>query len=158
MITGHFYFLKPTYFDDYPNSQLMNNRAEFDMQEHKRPCFYAFTENDIIFWLIPISSKVSKFEKVYQEKIKRYGKCDTIDFCCILGRKKAILIQNMCPVTSKYILNEYLDTHDNPVQLCDKTRKRIISKAKKVLILQRKGIDLLFGDVLKIEKELLSSD
>lgn len=155
MKTGHFYFLNPKYFEDYPNSKLMSNRAEFDMQEHKRPCFYAFTEDGQIFWLVPISSKVDKFEKVYQEKVKRYGKCDTIDFCYILGRKKAALIQNMCPVTKEYILNEYLDPHDNPVQLCDKTRKRIISKAKKVLILQRKGIDLIFGDVLKIEKQLM---
>ena len=158
MNIGHFYFLKPEYFSDYPNSKLMNNKVDSNMQEHKRPCFYAFTEDNSIFWLIPISSKVDKFEKVYQEKIKRYGKCDTIDFCYILGRKKAVLIQNMCPVTKEYILNEYLDPHNNPVQLCDKTRKRIISKAKKVLILQRKGIDLLFGDVLKIEDDLLRLD
>lgn len=155
MNTGHFYFLKPEYFTDYPNSKLMNNRREVDEQEHKRPCFYAFTENDIIFWLIPISSKVDKFEKVYSDKVERYGKCDTIDFCHVLGRKKAVLIQNMCPVTKDYILNEYLDPHNNPVQLCDKTRKRIIHKAKKVLVLQRKGIDLIFGDVLKIENELM---
>lgn len=158
MNIGHFYFLKPKYFLDYPSSTLMNNRAELDMQEHKRPCFCAFTENNSIFWLVPISSKVDKFEKVYQEKIKRYGKCDTIDFCYILGRKKAALIQNMCPVTEEYILNEYLDPHNNPVQICDKNRKRIISKAKKVLILQRKGIDLLFGNVLEIEKKLLRPD
>lgn len=158
MNIGHFYFLKPKYFLDYPSSTLMNNRVELDMQEHKRPCFCAFTENNSIFWLVPISSKVDKFEKVYQEKIKRYGKCDTIDFCYILGRKKAALIQNMCPVTEEYILNEYLDPHNNPVQICDKNRKRIISKAKKVLILQRKGIDLLFGNVLEIEKKLLRPD
>lgn len=142
MITGHFYFLKPEYFADFPNPMFM--------QEHKRPCFCAFTEDGKIFWLIPISSKVDKFEKVYADKIHRYGKCDTIDFCHILGRKKAVLIQNMCPVTEKYILNEYLDPHDKPVQICDKVRKRIIHKAKKVLVLQRKGVDLLFGRVLDI--------
>lgn len=155
MITGHFYFLKPEYFADFPNPLFMNNRQETDLQEHKRPCFCAFTENNKIFWLIPISSKVAKFEKVYNDKIERYGKCDTIDFCSILGRKKAVLIQNMCPVTKEYILNKYLDPHNKPVQLCDKTRKRIIHKAKKILILQRKGIDLIFGDILKIEDELL---
>lgn len=120
MITGHFYFLKPQYFDDFPNSKFMSNHQETDTREHKRPCFCAFTENDKVFWLIPISSKVDKFEKVYADKVERYGKCDT-----------------------------------NPVQLCDKVRKRIIHKAKRVLVLQRKGVDLLFGNVLDIEKELL---
>jgi hypothetical protein len=33
--------------------------------------------------------------------------------------------------------------------------KELISKAKKVLALQRKGIKLIFPDVLKIEKELM---
>ena len=154
MNIGHFYFLKPQYFLDFPNPQFMSNRQENDTQEHKRPCFCAFSEDNNIYWLIPISSKVNKFEKVYQNKIERYGKCDTIDFCHILGRKKAVLIQNMCPVTKKYILNAYLDPHNNPVQLCDKVRKRIIHKAKKVLVLQRKGIDLIFGDVLEINKAL----
>jgi len=106
-------------------------------------------------WLVPISSKISKFERVYKDKINRYGKCDTIDFCNILGHKKAVLIQNMFPTNKEYILNEYLDEHDNPVQLADKTRKRIIHKAKKVLALHRNGYGLIFGDVLEIEKKLL---
>lgn len=152
MITGHFYFLKPEYAQQFANSKFMNSN------EHNRPYFCAFTENKGIYWLVPISSKINKFESIYASKIKRYGKCDTIDFCHILGRRKAVLVQNMCPVTQEFILNEYLDPHDNPVQVCDKTRKRIVHKAKKVLMLQRKGIDLLFGDVLEIEKKLLRSE
>jgi len=149
MIIGHFYFLKPEYSQQFANPKFMNNN------EHNRPYFCAFTDGNDIYWLIPISSKVDKFERIYNDKIKRYGKCDTIDFCHVLGRKKAVLIQNMCPVTKDYILNEYLDPHNIPVQLCDKVRKRIIHKAKKVLSLQRQGIDLLFGDVFAIRKKLI---
>lgn len=148
MITGHFYFLKPEYAQQFADPKFMNSK------EHNRPYFCAFTENGRVFWLVPISSKVDKFESIYATKIKRYGKCDTIDFCHILGRKKAVLIQNMHPVTQDFVLNEYNDPHGKPVQLCEKVRKRISHKAKKVLALQRKGVDLLFGDVLKIEKEL----
>lgn len=156
MNIGYFYFIKPSYFTDFANSNIMSNRDETDEQQHKRPCFYAFTSDNHIFWLVPISSKVDKFERIYDTKIKRYGKCDTIDFCSVLGRKKAVLIQNMFPVTAKYVLNEYLDPHHKPVQVCSKVHKRIIHKAKKVLELQRKGIDLIFGNVLEIEKDLLS--
>ena len=154
MDIGHFYFLKKEYFLDFPNSNFMNDHAN-DEQEHKRPCFCPFTEDGIIYWLIPISSKVDKFEKIYQEKKRRYGKCDTIDFCNVLGHKKAVLIQNMCPVSKNYISNEYLDAWQNPVQICQKTRRRIIRKAKKILHLQRNGHDLVFGNVLEIEKQLL---
>lgn len=152
MITGHFYFLKPEYAQQFANPKFMNSN------EHNRPYFCAFTEDSRIFWLVPISSKVDKFERIYNDKVKRYGKCDTIDFCHILGRKKAVLIQNMCPVTQEFILNEYNDPHGKPVQLCEKVRKRITHKAKKVLVLHRKGVDLLFGDVLKIKKELSRSE
>ena len=144
MNIGHFYFIKPDYF----------THPELMQSANHRPCFFAFKERNVM-WLVPISSKISKFERVYKDKINRYGKCDTIDFCNILGHKKAVLIQNMFPTNEEYILNEYLDEHDNPVQLTDKTRKRIIHKAKKVLALHRNGYGLIFGDVLEIEKKLL---
>ncbi len=156
MDIGHFYFLKPDYFTRFPSSDFMDNHSEVDAQLHNRPYFFAFTEGNDIYWLVPISSKIKKFERIYSEKINKYGKCDTIDFCDILGHRKAILIQNMCPVTADYILNEYCDSADQPVQISEKIRKRIIRKAKKVLALQRKGYDLTFGDILKIETELLA--
>ena len=43
-----------------------------------------------------------------------------------------------------------------PVRIDGRLESEIISKAKRVLALQRKGINLIFPDVLKIEKELLA--
>ena len=63
----------------------------------------------------------------------------------------------MCPITPKYIKNEYIDGKANiPVRINGVLEKELNSKAKKVLALQRKGIPLIFPDVLKIEKELLA--
>lgn len=149
MDTGHFYFLKPEYSTQFEFSQFMNNHDD----ERNRPYFCAFKQENI-YWLIPISSKLAKFERVYHSKLDKYGKCDTIDFCEVLGRRKAFLIQNMCPVTPEYVLNEYCDSDGRPVQIADKSRKRITSRAKKVLALQRKGNNLIFGDVFTIENEL----
>lgn len=154
MNIGHFYFLKPSYFNNFPNSLFMDNHNTIEFQPHNRPCFCAFTEDSIIYWLIPITSKLTKFEKIYNEKMERYGKCDTIDFCNILGHKKAVLIQNMCPVTKEFILNEYCDSYENPIRINDKSRKRIIHKAKKILALQRSGYNLIFGDVLAVNDKL----
>ncbi len=97
-----------------------------------------------------------KFREYYNAKIAKYGKCDTIIFGDVLGYEKVFLIQNMCPVTEKYIKNEYMDRRLLiPVRIDGRLEAEIISKAKKVLALQRKGIKLIFPDVLKIERELL---
>ena len=106
--------------------------------------------------MIPFSSKTNKFHTIHRQKIQKYGHCDTIIFGDVLGHEKAFLIQNMCPVTPQYVKNEYIDSASNlPVRLDGQTEKEIIQKAKKVLALQRKGIPLIFPDVLTIEEELL---
>ncbi|MEG6612860.1 hypothetical protein V6C42_08395 [Pseudoclostridium thermosuccinogenes] len=157
MQVGNFYFLDDSYFTDFRDEKLMGNKETVQNTLHDRPCFYAiYDESTSLYWLIPISSKVSKFKSIYQDKINRYGKCDTIAFGYVLGHEKAFLIQNMCPVLPCYIKNEYKDSKANvPVRVDGIFEKELISKAKKVLALQRKGIKLIFPDVLKIEKELM---
>lgn len=153
MVVGHFYFLRSEYFEKFPSTNLMNNHSA-ETGLHNRPYFIAFKENENVFWAVPISSKVRKFADMYARKVARHKRCDTIDFCDILGRKKAVLIQNMIPVSDEYVLNEYADPNDNPVQIAHKDNKRIVRKAKKVLELQRKGYDLIFSDVFEILKLL----
>ena len=158
MNTGHFYYINDQYFIDFPDSNLMCNKEKVNGQPHDRPCFYAFKDNKTgLYWMIPFSSQVSKFKVHYNSKMSRYGKCDTIVFGEVLGFQKAFLIQNMCPLTEKYIKNEYIDKHASiPVRIDGRLETELIKKAKKVLALQRKGVKLIFPDVLKIEKELLS--
>ena len=89
--------------------------------------------------------------------MNRYHRCDTITFGKVLGYEKAFLIQNMCPVSMKYIKNEYIDSHANvPVRVDGAFEKELMTKATRVLLLQRKGSKLIFPDVLAIEAELLS--
>ena len=157
MDTGHFYFLSDQYFIDFPDSNLMQNKETINGQSHGRPCFYAFQDmNTGLFWVIPISSQVYKYTAIYNNKIQRHGKCDTIVFGDVVGHRKAFLIQNMCPVTPKYIINEYCYRATNiPVSVDGILEKELVLKAKKVLALQRNGHNLIFPDVIKIEKELL---
>lgn len=61
----------------------------------------------------------------------------------------------MLPITSDYISHQYLDCKNVSVEIDNVSKKRIITKAKKVLSLQRKGYNLIFGNVLQIENELL---
>ena len=149
MDVGRFYFLDGKYYQDFPDPYLM--------QDLDRPCFYAFKDTQTgIYWMIPFSSRVAKFRGIYQNKMRKYGVCDTIDFGEVLGHEKAFLIQNMCPVTDEYVLNEYIDHAANvPVRLSGAVEQRLIKKATKVLALQRKGVKLIVPDVLKIERELI---
>ena len=157
MDKGHFYYINDQYFLDFPDPMLMRNQETIDGKNHDRPCFYAFEDALTgLFWMIPISSQVKKYKTYYQKKLQKYGRCDTLAFGYVLGHEKAFLIQNMCPITSKYIKNKYIDSRANvPVQIDGVFERVLISKAKKVLALQRKGAKLIFPDVLKIESILL---
>lgn len=158
MDIGHFYYLDDQYFIDFPDPNLMQNKETINGQVHDRPCFYAFQDaNTGLYWMIPFSSRVQKFQTIYNRKMQRYGKCDTIVFGNVLGHRKAFLIQNMCPITPQYIKNEYVDSRANtPVRINGILERELLSKARSVLAMQRNGIPLIFPDVIAIERTLLS--
>lgn len=157
METGHFYFISDLYFETFPDDKLMKNKGVIAGLPHSRPCFFSFQdERSGIYWLVPISSKVEKYRAVYQKKISRYGKCDTLVFGEVVGQPAAFLIQNMCPITPKYITEEFRDKQSNrPVRISGNMEAVIIKRAKNALALIRKGIKLIFPDVLQIERQLL---
>lgn len=158
MEVGHFYYIEDSYFVDFPDIYLMKNKETVNGQVHDRPCFYAFQDNSTgLYWLIPFSSQVSKFKNIYDSKMQKYKRCDTIVFGEVLGHEKAFLIQNMCPIASKYIKNEYFDARANvPVRVSGILERELKEKASKVLALQRKGAKLIFPNVLEIERKLLN--
>lgn len=160
MEKGHFYFLEDNYFIKFQDSYLMKNKESVNGLIHDRPCFYAFEDKATgLFWMIPFSSQTSIYRRYYNDKIAKYNQCDTIAFGYIMGHEKAFLIQNMCPVSPKYIKNEYIDLQANiPVKVDGVFERALLKKAKKVLALQRKGIKLIFPDVLEIERKLIAEN
>lgn len=156
---GKFYFINDSYFTDFPDPLLMKNKETINGYSNGRPCFYAFKDHSTgLYWMIPFSSQVSKYRKYYNSKIKKYNHCDTIVFGYVLGHEKAFLIQNMCPVTPKYLENAYIDKSSNlPVRINGSLEKEIIKKAQHILALHRKGIKIIFPDVLSIESKLLNN-
>ena len=151
MDVGHFYFLKEEYFEKFTDSKLMKNK-----EENGRPCFYSFIDKDFgLCWMIPISSNVNKYKKVYDNKIKRFGVCHNLLFGEIFGKSKAFLIQNMCPTTFYYIEEEYLDKNKRTVRIDRFLEQEIILKSRNTLKMVRKGMKLILPDVLTIESQLL---
>lgn len=155
MPDAQFYFLSDQYYLDFPDDRLMKNKDMIDGHLHRRPCFFAFPDTKIpaIYWIVPISSQYEKFKRIEQDKIKKYGHCNTIRFGMVLGRNTAFLIQNMCPATAKY-LTPYIDKNNQPIRIDDRVAADVIKNAKDVLAMAKRGIKVIFPDVFSIYHSL----
>ena len=155
MQKAQFYFLSDRYYQDFPDEKLMKNKDMINGIPHNRPCFYAFpdSKNPQIYWIIPISSKYEKFQRIARKKAEKYGVCSTIRFGTVLGRQTAFLIQNMCPATDRY-LTAYIDRNGLPIQIDNRLRTDIEKNARHVLALSKRGINLIFPDIFTIYQSL----
>jgi hypothetical protein len=90
--TGYLYHIKDEFFKVVKDKSLMTNHE----LGKKRPTYFTIKDGDIL-WFIPLSSKVQKYKKIIDYKIKKYGRCDSIIIRKILGEDSVILIQNAFP-------------------------------------------------------------
>lgn len=148
---GYVYHIKNEYFEFVKNEKLMTNHEG----DSTRPNYFCIKINDEnVMWFIPMSSKVEKYKKIIQNKMKKYKKCDTIVIGNYRGREHAFLIQNMFPITEKYI--DHIDTIvGKALKVPSETRRDIERKVEKVFLLKEKGINLVFPNVDKITEKLL---
>jgi len=161
MKKGRFYFISDEFYEkyDYNKTLMRNKEADSDGALHNRPCFFAFPDkkHNEIYWLVPVSTKHEKYQIVFDSKVEKYGKCNTIRFGNVLGIKNAFLIQNMFPVTRSYINSVFIDRNtNNEVTVAPKIEKDVISNALFVLKLSKRGVPLLYADVYEIYKDLLT--
>ena len=149
------YFIKKEYFDTYKCNDISKNKKPDEQGEHNRPCYYAFKDKEI-YWMVPISSQVEKYESIYNKSIKKYGECVGISFVYIKGNKNVALLQNMIPVTEKYIdkLYTYIGTN-NPIEINEKKKKEINAKARKIVRFARRNVKMTFTPIMDFEKRLL---
>ena len=151
MLQAQLYFLSNEYYQDFPDDQLMKNKDTINGVLHNRPCFFAFPDAKIskIYWIVPISSKYEKYKRIEQDKIKKYGRCNTIRFGTVLGRDTAFLIQNMCPATEKYLI-PYMDRNNHPIRIDGRVASDVEKNARSVLALAKRGAKVIFPDVFAI--------
>lgn len=159
MEKGYFYFISDDYYNKFSNEKLLTNKENVNGEVHNRPCYYSFQDDadKEIYWMIPVSSQIDKFEEEYNKSMERYNMCDSISFGYLKGEYNAFLLQNMCPVTSKYILNRYCYADSQkPVHIPNDLKRELNAKARKILRLAQKGKKLTFTNILKMRDELLS--
>ncbi len=153
---GKFYFIKDEYFNLFKDYKLMQNKEEGT----KRPCYLCFkdTTDDNIIWFVPISHKVDKYKKLYKEKLKKKKNVYNFVFGEVLGKEKVFLIQNIFPVTKKYITSKY-KIRGKDVSVPNDLKNVIINMSINVLSIERKfkGM-ILFNDVYKMKEMLLKEE
>lgn len=70
MKENYLYFIKDEYFEKFENQNFLKNIKVYgDNEITKRPCYYAFHEGKIL-WMIPISSKIKKYENEYRKSME----------------------------------------------------------------------------------------
>lgn len=161
MKQGEFCFIADLFYSIHDKEcLLMQNKETIDGVAHGRPCFYAFPDkqNPSIYWCVPISSKLDKYERIYNHKLVKQRekgvktpKCDTLFFADVMGTRKVFLIQNMFPVTEKYITEIYINKlTQEAVRIPQNAEAGIIARANDVLKLVRRGNrHLVFSDIIK---------
>jgi len=156
MDSGRFCFLADQYYEDFPDEYLMRNKEVVDGVLRDRPCFFVFQDSvtSEILWLVPISSNYAKYKALYDKKVERYKKCNTIRFGEVLGKQAAFLIQNMCPVTKEYIREVYVDKNGVEIQVDGRIAQDVIANAREVLAITKRGAKIVFPDVNAIHKAL----
>lgn len=152
MEKGQFCFLNDQYYIDFPDKYLMRNKEIISGAYYDRPCFFVFSDNKTkgILWLVPISSKYEKYKVEFDKKVAKHGRCNTIRFGNVLGVRAAFLIQNMCPITTEYIREIYVDKNNMPVQIDNRTIQDVVSNAREVIEKTFRGAVLIFPDVKAI--------
>ena len=119
--------------------------------------FFTIKDKDIL-WFIPLSSKVEKYKKIVDDKMKRYGRCDTILIREVLGKDAAILLQNAFPTLEKYIDHPHLLENGKPAKVVETLKEEILQNFEYLLKLKSKGVNLFFTDIDKIKEKLIEKE
>lgn len=134
--TSGLYIIKDEYFSDFPNPKYMDNKGE------SRPHYYAVKDNDGLYWMIPISSKVEKFRaKIAEVEAKAgAGNCFLFAVAPVSGRERAFIISEMFPVTEDYILRPYTVKGKPLVIQNTEIQKMVRTKALRFLKMVDRGL------------------
>ena len=147
--TGYLYHIKDEYFDIINDKGLMINHEK----GHSRPTYFTIKDGNIL-WFIPISSKVDKYKKIVETKIRKYGNCKSIIIDKIINQEMAILIQNAFPTLEKYVDHVHME-NGVPVKVAITLQEKILLNFENLIKKKRHGVNLFFTDIDKIKEKML---
>ncbi len=149
---GYVYHIKDEYFKKVNDPNLMQNKENGNY----RPTFYCMRDQKTsLLWLVPLSSRVEKYLSIYEKQQKKYGNCLTIVMGEYDGKPAAFLLQNMFPITEKYL--DHMHTrNNNPVPVKFSIQSEVRTKMKRILQLHARGKKIVFSDISKLQTLMLN--
>ena len=150
---GCLYFVDDAFFEKVNDPYLKIN-----YDSTSRPHYMAFFETATsLYWFVPCSSKVEKYEKIIQQKQANRKPTDSITVVKIQDTKSVLLFQDMFPISDRYIKEQYV-RGGQAVYIADpKLVVKLERTAKKIIGLLKRGVRFTptQPNVLAIEKLML---
>lgn len=147
-----FYIIKDSFFEDMSDPYLKGNK------EGNRPHYYCFEDtNTETYWVIPLSSRIDKYNRIMEKKEKAGKPCDILHIVKLDdSHESAFLIQDMFPVIDQYIEREYTIAGNHLMLTSEHTARTIEQKARKVMGMLKRGVKFTptQPDVMAILKKL----
>ena len=133
---GSVYFVSDSFFEKVDDPFLKIN-----YETTKRPHYFSFQDTvTFLYWLVPCSAKIDKYEIILRKKKEQHKPVDIIKIVKIQNQKTALLFQDMFPVTADYIKEPYI-RGGQPYYIADpKLVAKLEKTAKRVITLLRRGI------------------
>ena len=153
IVKGCLYFLKDCFFEKVNDPYLKK-----DHETSQRPHYFAFKDKQTaLFWLIPCSSKVEKYERIIRSRQEKGKSSNGIKIVKIQNKKIALLFQDMFPVSENYILKPYIRGGQIMRVYDIKVLTTLEKNADRTVKLLRKGMQFTptSPNVLNIEKLML---
>lgn len=150
---GYVYHINDDYFAKVQDGKLMQNKENGTY----RPTFLCIEDrkNAGLLWVVPMSTRVDKFQAIHDKQQARYGKCLTIIMGEFDGRAAVFLLQNMFPITEKYL--DHIHTRNgNPVPVKHSISQEVRSNLQQLRQLIYRGKNVVFPDIKRLEQIMLS--
>ncbi len=148
------YIIKDEFFNTFNDKFLKGNKDE------NRPhyCCFPDKDNDKLFWFIPMSHQIEKYENLINNRIKDKKPCDILQIIEIGNSKSVLLIQDMFPITEKYIERPYTINGVPLIIKSEKYIKVLNRKSQNIYRLIHRGVKLnpTQPDVMSIKSRLLN--
>jgi len=153
---GYAYHIKDEFFDKINEKIANNNLMQNKENGNYRPTFYCMKDKTTdLLWVVPLSSRVDqKYQKLHDDQVEKYGSCLKIVIGEYDDKKAAFLLQNMFPITEKY-LDHVHTKNGNPVPVKLSIQEEVRANMKRLRQLVKRGKKVVFTDINKIEQLML---
>lgn len=101
-----------------------------------------------------IKCKIDKYEKIINQKIKKYGSCRAIMIRKIANKNSVILLQNAFPILEKYIDYPHM-LNGKPLKVINVLKNEILGNFKYMIVSKKTELNLFFTDIDKIKQIML---